>query len=160
MSTRKRRLFQGKKRPKESGMLSLQITSMADIFTILLVFLLKGIASDALAITPSGGVSLPVGVNTNPITESALTVELSPKGVFVEKEFISSFPDFEKAVSTRLHAEREKQNLIARENSEVKSDERVILLSDSTVPFSTLKRVLSTLSQNGYSDVKFGVIKE
>ncbi len=160
MKQRKRRLFQGKNRPRESGMLSLQITSMADIFTILLVFLLKGIASDALAITPSGGVSLPVGVNTTSIADSALTVELSPTGILIEKQFVAPFPDFEKAVSARLHSEREKQTLIAKENPDVKADDRVILLSDSSVPFSTLKRVLITLSQNGYSDVKFGVIKE
>jgi biopolymer transport protein ExbD len=157
---RKRRLFQGKKRPRESGMLSLQITSMADIFTILLVFLLKGIANDALALTPSGGVTLPVGVNTSSISDSALTVELSPKGVLIEKELVAEFPDFEKAVSARLHLEREKHTLIAHANTTLQGEDRVILLSDAKVPFSTLKRVLSTLSQNGYSDIKFGVIKE
>jgi biopolymer transport protein ExbD len=160
MSTKKRRLFGHRRKTKEAGQVSLQITSMADIFTILLVFLLKGIASDALTINPSNGTNLPNGINTSALSEIALTVELSSKGVLVEKEFISDYKNFEKPLGERLAKEREKQNLIAGANDTVKSDARVIVLADSKVPFSTTKVVLRTLAQSGYSEVKFGVIKE
>jgi biopolymer transport protein ExbD len=160
MKTNKRRLFGKRKTVKESGAVALQITSMADIFTILLVFLLKGIASDALAISPSNGTNLPNGINTTAIMEPALMVELSTSGVLVEKEFVSDYTDFEKPLNERLSKEREKQNLISKANDSVKADDRVIILSDQKVPFSTVKIVLRTLAQNGYSEVKFGVIKE
>ena len=133
---------------------------MADIFTILLVFLLKGIASDALTITPSNGTNLPVGINTTALDEPALMVELSTSGILVEKEFISDYKDFEKTLNERLQKEREKQKIIAQANDSVKNDARAIVLSDHKVPFSDLKVVLRALAQNGYSEVKFGVIKE
>ena len=160
MRTQKRRLFGKRGKAKESGAVALQITSMADIFTILLVFLLKGIASDALAITPSNGTNLPNGVNTTALSEPALMVELSNAGVLVEKEFIADYSDFEKPLNERLSKEREKQNLISKANDSVKADGRVIILSDQKVPFSTVKVVLRSLAANGYSEVKFGVIKE
>ena len=160
MHNKKRRLFGHRRKATESGAVSLQITSMADIFTILLVFLLKGIASDALSIAPSNGTRLPAGINTTALLEPALTVELSTMGVLVEKEFISDFKSFEKPLAARLGKEREKQKLISQANDSVKSDGRVIILSDQKVPFSTLKQVLRSLAQNGYSDVKFGVVKE
>ena len=160
MRSRRRRLFQKNKAPKDTGQMSLQITSMADIFTILLVFLLKGIASDALTISPSNGTRLPAGLNTTALTESALQVELSDKGILVEKEFVSDYKNFEKSFDQRLSKERERQKLIAKANDSVKDDARAILLSDQNVPFSTMKMVLRTLAKNGYSEVKFGVIKE
>ncbi len=158
--TKKRRLFQNKPKNKESGNLSLQITSMADIFTILLVFLLKGIASDALAIAPSNGTQLPSGINTTSLTDPALQIELSQKGILIEKEFIATYEQYEKPLSARLEKERAKEKLIADANSSVKIDSRAILLSDQTIPFSTIKHILRTLAQNGYSEIKFGVIKE
>jgi biopolymer transport protein ExbD len=89
-----------------------------------------------------------------------MMVELSTSGVLVEKEFISDYKDFEKPLNERLSKEREKQKLISQANDSVKSDTRAIILSDQKVPFSTIKVVLRSLAQNGYSDVKFGVIKE
>jgi biopolymer transport protein ExbD len=160
MQTRKRRLFGHRGKSKESGNVALQITSMADIFTILLVFLLKGIASDALAIAPSNGTNLPNGINTSSLSEPALMVELAGQGVLVEKEFVSDYKDFEKPLADRLSKERQKQDLISKANDSVKSDARVIILADQKVPFSTIKVVLKTLAQNGYSEVKFGVVKE
>ena len=160
MKLRKRRLFGHKNKNKESGTMALQITSMADIFTILLVFLLKGIASDALTITPSASTQLPNGVNTTSLSEAALTVELSKSGVMVEKDFIGAYDKFEKPLAERLTREREKQKLISGANDSVKADGRVIVLSDQKTNFLVLKTVLKTLAANGYSDVKFGVVKE
>ena len=156
----KRRLFGRRKKGGESGAMSLQITSMADIFTILLVFLLKGLSSDALTISPSSGTRLPAGVNTTALSEVALQVELAPNGILIEKNFISTYENFEKPLNEALAKERERQKIIAQANDSVKNDARVIILSDQKVPFSTMKIVLRTLSQNGYSEIKFGVIKE
>ncbi len=139
--------------------MSLQITSMADIFTILLVFLLKGISTDALAIAPSAGTRLPLGHNSTTIPDTALQVELGEAGILIEKEFVAGYRDFEGALSKRLEVERKKQDLIASKNDAVKNDGQVLILSDSKVPFSTLKRVLKALSAYGYSDVKFAVVR-
>lgn len=167
----KRRLFQKKGTGKSGDEVALQITSMADIFTILLVFLLKGIASDAIQIAPSNGTKLPSGMNTRPMTEVVLQVELNKDGILVEKEFVTSLENYRvpasvqvkngiiPALNEKLAKERERQKLIAASNDSVKSDGRAIILSDENVPFHTLKPILNTLSANGYSDIKFAVVK-
>ena len=166
----KRRLFSRGKKPKEAGDVSLQITSMADIFTILLVFLLKGVASDAIQINPSAGTRLPAGMNAASLAEPALQIELSSAGISVEKEFIAPLELFhlpEKslaqdgtlpALTQRLSKERERQKLIAQANDSVKIDSRVIILSDQKIPFSTMKPILRSLAAQGYSEVKFAVV--
>ena len=47
-----------KSRPQSEEM-SLQITSMADIFVIILVFLLKSYATSSVNVNPMAGMSLP-----------------------------------------------------------------------------------------------------
>ena len=168
---RGRRLFQKKKSGKGSDEVALQITSMADIFTILLVFLLKGIASDAIQIAPSNGTKLPSGAHTRPLNEAVLQVELTKDGILVEKQFVSPLENYRMpasvaskegvipALNEKLAKERERQKLIAAANDSVKNDARAIILSDESIPFNTLKPILRTLSANGYSDVKFAVVK-
>jgi biopolymer transport protein ExbD len=170
---KRRRLFGHKKKHQGSGEVALQITSMADIFTILLVFLLKGLASDALQISPSNGTTLPAGVNTSGLDEKALQVEISKEGILVEKEFVMALQDYKvtdqknltkegtlPTLTDRLNKERERQKLIAQANDTVKIDSRVIIMSDQHVPFATMKPVLRSLAAHGYSEIKFAVVKE
>src|ERR1700745_289313 len=96
MKSRKR-LFQ-KNKKRESGEMSLQITSMADIFTILLVFLLKGLASDAIQIAPANATTLPAGAHSQPIPETALQVEITKNDLLVEKDKIVGLEDLRKGM--------------------------------------------------------------
>jgi biopolymer transport protein ExbD len=163
----KRRLFERQKKSAGTDQVALQITSMADIFTILLVFLLKGLASDAMVISPTHGTTLPTGFPLASISEPALQVEVSKEGILIEKDFLVKAEDIQKsirdgiipALNEKLQRERDRQKIIAASNDTVKIDTRVILLSDETIPFSTMKVVLRTLSMQGYSDVKFAVVK-
>jgi len=163
-----KRLFQ-KKKKRETSEMSLQITSMADIFTILLVFLLKGLASDAIQIAPANATTLPAGLHSHPIPETALQIELTKSDLMVEKEKILSLADLRKgmkddeiipALQQRLETERARQKLIAQSNDSVKIDNKVIILADQNVPYSMIKPVLKTLAAQGYSEVKFAAIKD
>jgi biopolymer transport protein ExbD len=164
------KLFGRRGKKTESGEVALQITSMADIFTILLVFLLKGLSSDAIVIAPSNGTRLPAAVNTSSLAETAIQIELSKDGIMVEKELVSALEDFrvpakglnaEGNITTlgeRLSKERERQKMINQVNDSVKIDGRAIIISDENVPFATMKPVLRTLAANGYSEIKFAVV--
>ena len=168
---RRRRLF-AKKKQGASGEIALPITAMADIFTVLLVFLLKGISSDALQISPSNETTLPPGVHTTNIDEKALQVEVSRTGILIEKEFVTPLQEYRldsktltkegtiTTITERLTKERERQRMIASVNDDVKIDTRAIIMSDQHVPFSTMKLVLRSLAAQGYSEIKFAVVKE
>lgn len=149
--------------------MSLQITSMADIFTILLVFLLKGLASDAIQIAPANATTLPAGAHATSIPEIALQVEITKADLLVEKEKLIALADIPKGLQAdqtipdltqRLIKERERQKLISQSNDSVKVSNQVIILADQSVPFSMIKPVLKTLAAQGYSEVKFAAIKE
>lgn len=149
--------------------MSLQITSMADIFTILLVFLLKGLASDAIQIAPANATTLPPGAHSRSIAESSLQIELTKADLLVEKEKIIGLEEMRKGITQdetipslteRLVREREKQKLISKSNEDVKMSNQVIVLADQSVPFHMIKPVLKTLAAQGFSEVKFAAIKD
>jgi biopolymer transport protein ExbD len=155
---------------RESDEMSLQITSMADIFTILLVFLLKSYTTGAMAINPSNGVKLPSAIVGESNIE-ALKVEISDTAVEVEGKpvatldhYIFSRDDVEpngasNALNHALEIERKRQVLIAQSNSEVKVDSKIIVVADQHVPYQTIKTVLASAALQGYTDFKLAVVR-
>lgn len=158
------------KRGPQSEEMALQITSMADIFTILLVFLLKSYATGAVNLNPSKGVTLPSAQAPDTSVE-ALKLEVSEAGVVVEGNSVVALKGFKfettdlqgngtsKTLVKALERERQRQLLIAKANSDVKIDPRIVIMADQRVPYSTLKSVLASAAVNGYTDFKLAVVK-
>jgi biopolymer transport protein ExbD len=159
-----------KKKRVHSEEMTLQITSMADIFTILLVFLLKSFSTGAMNVTPSNGVMLPEA-RAQEANFEALKVEISSAGVQIEGE--SAVPlnafhfdpsDLQKNGSSRalqdvMAKHRARQLAIAKGNSDVKVDPRIIVISDQRAPYESIKTVLASAALNGYTDFKLAVVK-
>lgn len=152
-----------------SGEMELQITSMADIFTILLVFLLKSYSAGT-TIAPSAGTILPQAWAAEAPVE-ALKLEVAEKGISIEGNLVTPLTQYQfengdlgaNGVSSKLGAaldkERQRQLLIAKNNPEVKVDARIVVISDQKVPYSTLKSVLASAAVHGYTDFKLAVLK-
>lgn len=161
----------GKRRPAMSGEMELQITSMADIFTILLVFLLKSFATGAVNISPSGGMLLAQAQAAESAVE-ALKVEISETSVSVEGQPVAKLQKFlfdsadlqgngsSKELGSALERERKRQLLIAQANTDVKVDPRVVIVADQRVPYQTIKSVLASAALQGYTDFKLAVIQK
>ncbi len=153
-----------KKRDLQHDEVSLQITSMADIFTILLVFLLKGYASGALQITPSPGVRIPTADGA-PLSEEALQVEISGSAVQVGGRPVAELREFALAgggagLLNAFKRERSRRNLIAKTNDQVKDDGKILVLADERTPYATVKLVLRSAAIHGFSDLRLAVLKE
>jgi biopolymer transport protein ExbD len=160
-----------KKRPLQSDEMSLQITSMADIFTILLVFLLKSYATSAMNVSPSAGLTLP-SANASEASFEALKVEISADSVNVEGKPVVMLKGFQfdtedlqsngssKTLVSALEKERQRELLIAKANTDVQVDPKILVISDQKAPYSTIKSVLASAALNGYTDFKLAVVKE
>lgn len=158
------------KRRHQSEDMTLQITSMADIFTIILVFLLKSFATGAVNLSPSAGTLLPEA-HAGEATVEALKVEVSPTAIQVEGQPVTQLTQFQFAkgdmqangtsfaLSKALDRERQRQLLIAKSNSDVKVDAKIMIVADQRAPYSVIKSVLASAAQNGYTDFKLAVVK-
>jgi len=159
-----------KKTPHQSDEMALQITSMADIFMILLVFLLKSYATAIVNVTPTAGMKLPVANAESPEL-NALKVEISETAVSIESNPVMTLDGFKvaggevgsngvsKTLAEAFEKERKRQLLIAQSNTEVKIDPKVIVVADQRTPYSTIKAVLASAAIHGYTDFKLAVVK-
>ncbi len=159
------------RRREMSGEMELQITSMADIFTILLVFLLKSYSTGAANITPGKDMMLPNAMASESAVE-ALKVEVSETSVQVEGKPVASLQKFlfdktdikengsSKLLGEALATERKRQVLIAQSNNDVKVDPKIVIIADQRVPYMTIKSVLASAAVNGYTDFKLAVVQE
>lgn len=143
--------------------MSLQITSMADIFTILLVFLLKSFSTDAAKITPHENLSLPVAGTSQPIVE-AMRVEILQNLILIDDKPIAELNGFlfdpkdlesngtSRSLSTVFIEKARKDSL--------QKYPRLLVLADQKAPFSTIKRVLASASNGGFEDFKLVVVED
>lgn len=150
---------------------ALQITSMADIFTIILVFLLKSFAGGTLTVAPSEGLKLPVAV-TEKSSPPAPTIEISEKAIQVENTFVSPLTGFRfpagelqsngipTALDGVLDKTRKRQELIAKANSDVALDSKIMILADQRTPYGTIRSVVSTAALHGFTDFKLVVVQK
>ncbi len=160
----------GIKRPLGSEM-ALQITSMADIFMILLVFLLKSFTMGGINLNPTQGLKLPMA-GTNLPAVDALTVEISEAGVQVDNKPATPLNNFRflpgdlqetgiaRSLSSAFEHQRKRQDLIAKSNPDVKADSKLLVVADRRTPYITIKSVISSAALNGYNDLKLVVVQK
>jgi len=169
VSTQQKSPFKMKRPP--STEMALQITSMADIFTIILVFLLKSFATGSLNISPSSALHLPVG-NGNGEAVEAMKVEISETAVEIESAPVAKLTKFRFAPSDlqpngvptpldeAFNRQKQRQALIAKANSDVQLDKKILVMADQHTPYLTLKSVVSAAAVHGFTDLKLVVVKK
>ena len=164
------RLNPFRKHAQPSDEMSLQITSMADIFVIILVFLLKSYSSGAVALSPPAGMQLPQATSGEAPVE-ALLVEITQNGVQVDGKPVVALQNFQfpagellangtsQSLLKSLEAQRKRQLVIAKSNSDVKVDARILVSCDQRAPYATVKTVLASAAVHGYTDFKLAVVR-
>lgn len=151
----------------------IQVTSMVDMFVILLVFLLKSYSTSPVQLTPSDKMTLPASTATkDPVDVVKLMV--SKDAIYVEDKKVADLKggvvdvkdmdvndtQFIRALYTELDQQATKSRTIASKNEEVEFDGKVILQADRSLPYELLKKVMYTSMMAGYSDVKIAVLSK
>ena len=140
---------------------SLQITSMADIFTIILVFLLKSSSTGLADVVPTQGVVLPEAA-AQAHMKDALKIEILKDSVLVDQHPTVGLKDFMFA-DTPGQSEKIVQALTRvqhRHSSATGTPEsHVLLFADERVPYATLKRVMNSAAVAGYVDLELAVVQ-
>jgi biopolymer transport protein ExbD len=151
--------------------LSLNITSLMDVLTVLLFFLLKSFSVTSNTLETPNGIRLPASVAKASL-EEAINLSYGKDGVRVDSTMVVPAQEGVWAVTavdsdgrtlTALKKVLEEQ--YAKRNLElsksVPTDEippgRILIQADREIPFSQVKHVLHTAALAGYSDFRFVV---
>jgi biopolymer transport protein ExbD len=158
---------------RSASAFKIQITSMVDMFVILLVFLLKSYSTSPVNVTPKEGLRIPESTSTtDPVDVVKLIV--AQDGIFVEEKKVMELrngqiptggadandPSFLRALYEALDARAKLAKNISKVNDSFEFDGKVLMQADRHLPYALLQKVMYTSMMAGYADVKLAVAQK
>ncbi|MFQ5982740.1 MAG: ExbD/TolR family protein [Woeseiaceae bacterium] len=141
----------------------MNLTSLMDVFTILVFFLLVNSGSVELVEAPKE-VKLPESqVETKP--RETVVIFVSPEDVLVQGEIVARVNDILEGqagtfdpLTSRLT--ELKDNIIGPSTLAVAGSLEVTILADKSVPFVVIRRIMTACTDEGYENVSLAVIQK
>lgn len=157
-SRRIRRMERNRK--KVSG---LNLTSLMDVFTILVFFLLANSSSSEVLTTPKH-IALPDSVVEAKPRETVV-IMVSPEAVLVQGEAVIATPELAASTGEKVFAISERlgqleRNIIGISTKTIAESREITILADKTIPFRVLKKVMTTCTASGYGMISLAVIQK
>ena len=141
----------------------MNLTSLMDVFTILVFFLLVNSGSVELVEAPKN-VTLPESrVESKP--RETVVIFVSAEDVLVQGELVARVDDILEEregtidpINARL-AEL-KENIVGPSTLTIAASQEVTILADKSVPFVVIRKIMSTCTDEGYENVSLAVIQK
>jgi len=147
-------------RPNEKKTPTLNLVSLMDIFTILVFFLLMN-SGDSKEIEKANFIQLPDSAAKGAF-QNDLTIMIGDEYILIDDEQIVALSEVEKnpgkpiaELAARLSVEKKPESEYSK--FEQKNGLPVTIMGDQAVPYSILKSVMSTCSQENYRDIALAV---
>jgi len=141
----------------------MNLTSLMDVFTILVFFLLVNSANTEVLETPKQ-IKLPDSVVEEKPRETVV-IFVSPEQVTVQGEVVALMREIRDSRDSDIAAIGDKLaelsgRVIGVKTQTVAQSLEVTILADKTVPFSVVKRVMSTCTGRGYERISLAVLQK
>lgn len=142
----------------------LNLTSMMDAMTIILLFLLKTYSTHGQIVSPSKDLVLPYSFSQEP-PKKKLTVAVTRQNISVSDKVVVPVgairPDV--PIIQPLYQELKKRAEEAKQNEELYAipfDHEVLIQGDQEIPFQLLFKVLYTCGQSEFNKLRLLTIRE
>lgn len=147
-----------RRRKRTEATVKLNLTSMIDMFTLMVVFLLKNYSAQGQLVTPAQGLLLPTSTIEKNAGE-ALSVKISQSTIMVENDIVIDESAYTTLLQQKefmiepLHKVLSEHAKSARESAERFKTEfsgKISIQGDVVIPYNVLTRVMYTCGQAGY----------
>lgn len=141
----------------------MNLTSLMDVFTILVFFLLVNSGSVEILDAPKE-VTLPESrVETKP--RETVVIFVSKEQVLVQGEAVALVEDILNGKSEAIdpitwRLAELKENVVGPSTLAVAGSQEVTILADKSVPFTVIRQIMSTCTGEGYENVSLAVIQK
>lgn len=141
----------------------LNLTSLMDVFTILVFFLLANSSASEVLTTPKQ-ITLPDSVIESKPRETVVIL-VSPETVLVQGVAVVNTPELlttkaEKIPAITQHLDYLESNIIGINGQAAVDSKEITLLADKSIPFSVLKKIMTTCTGSGYGRISLAVIQK
>jgi biopolymer transport protein ExbD len=147
----------GRNKKKVSG---LNLTSLMDVFTILVFFLLFNSAGNEVLETPKQ-IKLPDSVVESKPRETVVIL-VTPEMVVVQGEAVANTAELlddkiERIAGLTERLRQIERSVIGISTRTVAEGKEVTILADKGIPFTILKKIMSTCTDSGYGRISLAV---
>lgn len=151
------------RRAKHVTPATLSLTSLMDIFTILLFFLLVSV-STSQKMPDQNYILLPKS-SSEKLPEEVLTVEVSARTIIVQGQLIAETASVQAQADALIGKLKEELDYQAGKSAAPLNDagvpeREIMILMDSKIPYEVLDKIMKTCMQTEYSKISFGVMQE
>lgn len=157
---------------KERDEAGLQITSLLDAMTILLLFLLKNMATEGVILTNADGLVLPLSQSKKVPKEMSIQVALTPNKILVDNDSVASISDVRgDTINNPADFTIEPLEVVLRERMEeeislakigaidsVKGE--IIIQGDKNTEYDMIYKIMLICGKIGYNNIKFAVMQK
>ena len=141
----------------------MNLTSLMDVFTILVFFLLVNSATTEVLETPKQ-ITLPASVVEEKPRETVV-IFISEEDVTVQGESVVRTGDILADASQNIapigaRLAELSESVIGLNTQTIAQSQEVTILADRAVPFAVIKRVMSTCTSEGYAKISLAVLQK
>lgn len=148
------KLFKKRRKESQGDVAKPQLTSLIDVMTLLLVFLMQSFSADSSEITVSSKIELAKS-SVKGKAKKAIKVEIRKERVFVMGEALIRVSDI-KSQPEKLITEVERA--LRKLKLESPQEEKVQIQCDKTIEFAVIKKVLYSSAVAGFKDYSLLVV--
>ncbi len=149
---------------------SLNITSMMDMFTIILLFLLKSYSSEGAILTNADNLVLPNSMSKKKPKEVNLQLAVTTEMILLDNQPVAPTEDARKIPQENPdpvvpELEEKLKGFLAQEEEMVKMGAlnevagKVIVQLDKNIEFDVMFKVMNTCGKSGYNNMNFAVME-
>jgi len=152
------------KRQEEAGLI---ITSLIDVFVIVLTFLMRTISAEGNLMTSADNLVLPMSQRSKSPTEVSLTIIADQKNLTVDDKVLMTTESVRKQDSLLI---KPVLDVLTKKRDEEKHAEmmglikeatgKVVVQFDKNTPYDIVTKVMATCGYAGYNNIKFAVTKK
>jgi biopolymer transport protein ExbD len=143
----------------EQGVFRPQLTSLVDVMTILLVFLIKSFSVEGTIITPSDDLRLPVSTSDKP-PRVRCSIVITQQAIMAEGEVLVPFKKISEGDSLLIPALFSYMKSQYQRTKSAGQQREVIIQCDREVKYVYVKKVMYTCSKAGFTDYSVLVLQE
>ncbi len=162
----------GRMKKKEASS-SLNITSMMDMFTIILLFLLKSYSTEGAIIASADNLVLPNSVSKEKPTEIGLNMSLTGESVMIDNKpimdtkelralddslFIVDSVKVPTVLDNELKAQRAKEMKFVEAGLQNEVKANIVIQVDKNMDFNVLYKIMKICGRNKYLELRFAVM--
>lgn len=164
------RRFRGRRRRWKTrglGETGLSLTSLMDILTCLLFFVLKSFVAGGETTVPPPGLDLPASTADKAMVTS-LVIAIDQDEILIGSEHVATLKEAAESkgmliepLAARLQAVREQMDEIASQQAAGQRRPRIVTIQgDEDIEFAVLQKVMYTVNQGGFDDIALAVLKK